>query len=565
MGFYKNCNEKINEKDCKSLTKDKYREMVEKHTSTKLGLVFPVISIEWKRVLLFSLIKFVAAVQFNTARVFKDRVVYILDNIGLIYFLNLLVFICNFFILKFYTWLVKKYGVNKATEKFLCYMALFFCFYNVLFYFSNFISSGAFVKEMFNGNLKIIRNLNFIEIIALLVFNAVYVLFYLSTDIITHAIISVILMAYFLQNMTSFQIKRYFRIIGAFNGISYLFSSFLTSFYANLEINWFTKKSEKWLFMFFYFVNAFFSIVLVIVIKITGKQMKNYLYQGEQEELGITKNKPKSTLNFIEMLKLICFNDLLYSISVFSLLYNLFSSLFGTVDKFTYKAYITYILQHPNQNPFQFGEATFSRLQAHFKKFEFYAQSIMLILIMLSPVLTKLWQIFGFFAFGAIMLILYAFAAVTQCLVTIYNYPFTHNGKSSLFGLKFGNFSPNFYLEAFLACINNFLIKLSKSGFFDIAKEVYFARIVPSDRVVFKSICDGVIPRLCKVIVSFYGIFVTQVLGIVDVRKIYIITFTAMLLIIILAFKPLIFITRHLKRAEKNDEYLICTKNKKEF
>ena len=111
-------------------------------------------------------------------------------------------------------------------------------------------------------------------------------------------------------------------------------------------------------------------------------------------------------------------------------------------------------------------------------------------------------------------------------------------------------------MEAIFISVNNFIVKMTKYTFMDAAIEVALSRINPFQRGIYKTIASGIVPNTVKLLLSFYGIISNEWFRIKDMRYLLVLSTIIAFIIILFTIKPIFFLSKEIKKAEKTDTYI---------
>lgn len=539
-------------------TKEEYIKEINNLQSTYFGNIINVIKPEIKRVIIFGIMKLLIGIHFNFCKIFKDTILYnVLDNVNTVYWLKIIIFFISFKAIKMFNNLFVKYGPNKAIDIFLFISGGFYLIFTLFIFINSYFFNTGTVKSIINSNVLSIRRLGFIENILIILVNFVMVVYYLMVDILSNLFINVVFFMYMNYNTTPNQFPRYFKIVGLFNGISHLFTSYIINSMITIQSKYFCVNNEKYLYIIVYLCNtALIMIIYGLKYLLDNEITTNILYKNENEDKGVLKTKSKISISFKNIIMLLTKSNLLYSLVLFSTMCNFVSSAFSLIDKYVYKAYALYCNMEPSANPLGNNIPTVANISMYFKSFEMINLCFGTIFLMISPLMNTAWKLFGFLGYGILMILLYTFVTLTSSYWAIYNYPFTNFGKPVIFNLHFKNLTPNFWMEAIFISVNNFIVKMTKYTFMDAAIEVAFSRTNPFQRGIYKTIASGLVPNTVKLFLSFYGIISNEWFRIKDIRYLLVLSTIITFIIILLTIKPILFLSKEIKKAEKTDTYI---------
>ena len=539
-------------------TKEEYIEEINSLQLTYFGNIINIIKPEIKRVILFGTMKLLIGVHFNFCKIFKDTILYnILDNVNAVYWLQVIIFFVSFKAIKLFNSLFVKYGPNKAIDIFLFISAGFYLIFTIFIFINSYFFNTGTIKAIINSNVLLIRGLGFIENILIILVNFIMVIYYLMVDILSNLFINIVFFMYMNYNTTPNQFPRYFKIVGLFNGISHLITSYIVNNMIIIQSKYFCVSNEKYLYIMIYFCNTVLIMVIYGLKYLLDNEITtNILYKNENEDKGILKTKSKTSINFKNIVILLTKSNILYSLVLFSTMCNFVSSGFSLIDKYVYKAYALYCSMEPSANPLGNNIPNVTNISMYFKSFEMINLFFGTIFLMISPFMNAAWKLFGFLGYGILMILLYAFVTLTSSYWAIYNYPFTNFGKPVIFNLHFKNLTPNFWMEAIFISVNNFIVKMTKYTFMDAAIEVALSRINPFQRGIYKTIASGIVPNTVKLLLSFYGIISNEWFRIKDMRYLLVLSTIIAFIIILFTIKPIFFLSKEIKKAEKTDTYI---------
>ncbi|OQS53883.1 ADP-ATP carrier protein 4 [Ecytonucleospora hepatopenaei] len=547
--------------DEKVMSFEEYEEEVKKVKNTKLGSFLTIIRSEYKRVFLSITCYFVVCFLYSFVRQFRDVIVFdVFDDPGLVNWFELISFIMAIFIFKIFTKICRKYGVNKGVDLYMISCASIFGGFIALIAFDRFVFStkGGYCEELFNGNLASIRHVSIFLRPAKLLNLFFMTIFSVFLEVSSSFLISVIFMTYLSSNITHEQNQRYlFPILFGAN-MALFFSVYAVKLTVK-QINKFSVASTSWV---FYSIFILMLILLYGIIfglkKVLDYEWKKPLYIG-QPILGNLPQKNKKAENktsFLEALKTIFKTKWLMGICTLALFYNISSVIVTSQSFYSYAAHADYYAANPLMINKPGFIPTKSNVSVFYKSTECIITSMATMILMLLPVFKKIFEIFGVLSFGSIVIfwpiinfaVCYFFAAI--------NYPFTNNGNTILCNLGISKTKPNFEAESALICALNIAAKVSKYSFYDIIKESVSSKIDPQNKVFYKGIFDGIMPKTGKLFCVAYFILMTSILNKNDVRY-----FSAVSLIFLVgmgsvAMYSTILLHKAYKKAINTNKYL---------
>lgn len=496
-------------------TQEEYEAQIEEVQKTKLGSIFPLIKSEIPRVLLACITYFTVGYVYAFLRQFKDTVLFDVLTPSASLWLKIVVFFSSFWIInitnKFFMW----YGINKGTDMYIFFMAgLFFIFSGAVFI-KDFVNPKGALEQSLNGNVFVLRKLGVLSQIAPLVNHFIMVLFYVFFESFGSTLMSFVFMTYLNSKLTPSQMSRYIRPVYISANLSLLATSISVSTLVKKTEKYFTAKYK---FVLYGLTCMAVSIILMLVYllkKMMDRAFDQELYQGASQSKG-SKKKSKAKIGMLESIKLVYNSRLLLGMTVMSLGYNFSSNIGSTVSKYVYKAYTEFLIANPHMNE----EVGFDpkNIPYIYNSKENIIVSLVVIFLMLTPAFSKLFQVFGVFAFALVTLLCCLFSSLSSTFFAAMNYPFTNFNKKIMFGISIPAKQPHFKLEAVFAMLSNLMIKIGKYAFYDIVKENVSARIDPADRALYKGVFDGVASKGGKMLGSIIGLILTNITGVSDIR-----------------------------------------------
>lgn len=524
--------EKTVNMDEKVMSQEEYEEEVEKVKNTKIGKIFPILKIERKRVFLTISCYFVIGFLYSFVRQFRDVMLFdTFDDPSLLIYMELISFLVAFLMFKMITKFSEKYGVNKGTDLFLFVCMGTYAIFIVLLVIDAFAFSfkKGLDEMLFNGNWATVRHVGFIKKPFLLLTYFFITSFFLFLEVSSTFLVSVVFMTYFSSNVTHEQSQRYlFSLL--FGANLALFVSVYAVKFTVGQINKFAVASTQWIFncLFIGVLIVLYGVVYLIK-RLLDREWKKPLYVGMPMNGNKVTKKGKGRKTTVwETLVTIYRVKWLQGLCILAVFYNVFSTIITATSVFSFAAHSEYYLANPQLVTEPGFVPTKSNISVRYKSTECIITSMINIILMLLPFFKKLFSIFGIFTFGLVIVIWPVATLLAYSILVAINYPFTTGGKTVLCGFGISRHHPNFEGESILTCLLNIASKVSKYSFYDIIKESVSAKIDPLNRVFYKGIFDGLVPKCGKLLGTAYVITASLIIGFDDLRRYTFITFFVM-------------------------------------
>ena len=539
-------------------TYEEYLEKIERVKATKIGRLFTILKEERKRILIALATYFVCTFMYSFVRQFKDVILYdVFTGPELVNYFELCTFFLSLGLFKVSTSLSNKYGVNRFTDIYLFGAIVIYAICGIFMVFDRFVlvnKRGA-VEELFNGNLAIFRGLSLYAKLFKLFSNFIYSFFYVFLDASSSLLMSCTFMTFFISNITYEQSQRYLFIILAGANTALFASVFAVRSLVGV-INCSATTSTQWKYYLIFVTLLIFLYLLIVFFKrLLQNELQKPLYVGNYIK-ETKKKRERNTTTFSESIYVIYKVRWLFSITILALFYNVLSGIVNVSTFYSYTANSDFLTNNPKYNTTPGFNPTRSNVSMFYRTNECMITSMINIILMLLPIFKHLFHVFGIKSFGMIMVVCPVTIFVVVSIFAAINYPFTNSGQRVLMGLGIYAAENKFGQESALVCFLNIATKVAKFSFYDIIKESISSKIDPTNKVFYKGIFDGIIPKVGKLLGTFYLVLMSIITGRDDVRYFTMISSLFLIAMGVLGVISSFWLHKAYVKAVENKEFL---------
>src|SRR3989344_1986719 len=317
--------------------------------STLRSWMFPVYQNEFKKVIPLGLMMILISFNFWLLHISKDTLVISAEHSGaeVINFLKIPIFVVSIFLVMVFTW-----GANKLQQKTIFFVGVgtFLCFF-LFFNYTIYPNKEAF--QLFSSDRLVELKLQYplFKWMFPVICYWPYSLFYIMSELWGSFVLSMLFWQFANQITTVEQSRRFYMLLGMFNGIGTILSGFfITHYESKLDVYVADAYGSK-----LHNLLLVFSISCVLILIIYYWIHKTAVRPDELYKFSGSKNqKNKIKLSFVESFKYILHSRYMGYIALISIGYNISINFV----EITWKSQVKELYQNPLAIEYYFSKIT---------------------------------------------------------------------------------------------------------------------------------------------------------------------------------------------------------------
>ncbi|KAI4290909.1 ATP:ADP antiporter, AAA family [Pancytospora philotis] len=528
--------------DPKLLTPEELKEQAKEMQKTWVGAFFPVLRSELSRFGLMAAAFFLIAFVYGFTRLYKDVVINTVLESSARSWLKLSTFFTSLIAVGLIQKLLKRHSLDTTFEIATATFGVIMFILSILIHFRAPLQKDpGWAENFFIAGTADTRGISGLYIIALIFNHWIFAVFYTIVEVIGSLMVSYLFMTYVNSHCTEDQNSRFVRLLYIGSNISGLVASrTYKAWNSRMKTATYEEKDK-------YYVIFSLATVLVFAMIIGIKRRLDYVFRTNplviKSGAATSSKKKKVSLSIIDGLYYALVSKLLLAICMMTLFYNIANTvLIGLFGNSCTAAAL-------------FNGEDRSTFMAENQSIESQITHIGTILVLISPLSSKLMEWFGVALLGSVPILVCFLGAIATAYYAVINFAALGEDNMKIFS-AWNDAQRKFGAEIWCGIITSSSVKISKYAFFDIVKESISMKINPEIRPLFKGVYDGVCGKLGKCSGSVYNIFMESVTGKRDAR--YFAPITCLIIVTLCAFWTwaIAYLHSSFKSAKANGTYM---------